>query len=139
VPNRNGVFLAVAAAWAEALHADEVVAGFNAEEAASFPDNSVEFVRAYNRSLRLSTRNGVEVRSYTARLRKPAIVRLGLKIGAPLDLIWCCYDGGGRMCGRCESCFRFIRGVSEAGSGAVEWLTHRHGRLPANLRSWSKS
>ena len=79
VPNRNGVFLAVAAAYAEALGADRLVAGFNAEEAATFPDNSEEFARAYTRSLRFSTRNAVRVKCYTSHLRKPAIVALGLR------------------------------------------------------------
>ncbi len=138
VPNRNGVFLAVAAAYAEALSAKEVVAGFNAEEAASFPDNSIEFARAYNRTLRLSTRNGVQVRSYTARLRKPAVVRLGLRIDAPLDLVWCCYDGGRRMCGRCESCLRFFRAVKQAGRAAVDWFVRCHPRLPPKRAlTWS--
>jgi len=129
VPNRNGVFLAIAAAWAEALGADQVVAGFNAEEAATFPDNSAEFIRAYTRSLRLSTKNAVKVKSYTARLRKPAIVALGLRIGAPMDLVWCCYEGGRRMCGRCESCMRFLRAVRKA--RAEKWFRSNHPRMPA--------
>jgi 7-cyano-7-deazaguanine synthase len=114
VPNRNGVFLAVAAAYAEALGAGRVVAGFNAEEAATFPDNSEEFAQATTRSLRFSTRNAVRVKSYTFRLRKPAIVALGLKIGAPMDLVWPCYEGGKKLCGRCESCLRFLRAIREA-------------------------
>jgi len=127
-PNRNGVFLAVAAAFAESLGADQVVPGFNAEEAATFPDNSPEFVTAYNRALRLSTLSRVKVRSYTARRRKPAIVRLGIEIGAPLDLAWCCYEGGRRLCGRCESCRRFLRAIAEA--RAEEWFRQNHRWMP---------
>ena len=127
-PNRNGVFLAAAAAHAEAWGAELTVTGFNAEEAASFPDNSPEFVAAFNRALRLSTRARVRVKSYTARLRKPAIVKRGLKIGAPLDLVWCCYDGGRTLCGRCESCRRFMRAICESGSSA--WFERHHPRLP---------
>jgi len=128
VPNRNGLFLAVAAAYAEALGAGKVVAGFNAEEAATFPDNSPQFVSAYNRGLRLSTRTGVRVKSYTGRLRKPAIVKLGLKIGAPIDRVWCCYECGKRHCGRCESCKRFLRAVQQSGSS--EWFSRHHHRMP---------
>ena len=128
VPNRNGVLLSVAAAYAEALGADEVVTGFNVEEAATFPDNSPEFVEAFNRTLRLSTRTGVRVKSYTARRRKAAILRLGVKIGAPLDLIWCCYEGGRRMCGRCESCLRLLRAAEEAGRTA--WFRRNHRAFP---------
>ena len=128
VPNRNGVFLAIAAAWAEALGAREVVAGFNAEEAATFPDNSEEFVREFNRGLRLSTRNRVRVRSYTLRRDKAGILRMGMRIGAPLDLVWCCYDGGRRLCGRCESCLRFLRAVEQ--TGQMEWFQRHHPRMP---------
>ena len=131
VPNRNGVFLAVAAAYAEALGADGVVAGFNAEEAAAFPDNSAAFVRAYNRSLQWSTRRAVKVVSYTARLRKDGILALGRKITAPLDLTWACYEGGRRMCGRCESCLRFVRAVQKTHS--VQWFQSHHNRLPPQL------
>ena len=59
VPNRNGVFIAIAAAFAESLGADLVVTGFNAEEAATFPDNSAAFAAAATESLRFSTANGV--------------------------------------------------------------------------------
>ncbi|MBD3292783.1 MAG: 7-cyano-7-deazaguanine synthase, partial [Armatimonadia bacterium] len=45
VPARNAVFISIAAAHAEALDCDTIVCGFNAEEAATFPDNSPEFVR----------------------------------------------------------------------------------------------
>lgn len=124
VPNRNGAFLAIAASFAEALGADQVVTGFNAEEAATFPDNSVAFLNATNRALRFSTKTGVRAVSYTSRLRKIDIVRMGMKIEAPLDLVWCCYLGGKRICGLCESCGRFLRAVHDA--GAEDWFRAHH-------------
>lgn len=127
-PNRNGIFLAVAAAFAESLGARRVVAGFNAEEAATFPDNSEAFMRAATQAMRFSTSNGVRVVSYTARLRKPQIVRLGLKINAPMDLVWCCYEGDKRLCGRCESCRRFLRAIDQADAAA--WFAVRHKLMP---------
>ncbi len=127
VPNRNGVFLAVAAAYAESLGAGRVVAGFNARRRRPF--RTLRGVpRAATRSLRFSTRNAVRVKSYTSRLRKPAIVALGLKIGAPMDLVWPCYEGGGRLCGRCESCLRFLRAIREA--RREDWFRANHARMP---------
>jgi len=131
VPNRNGIFLAVAAAFAEAWGADRIVPGFNEEEAASFPDNSGAFIRASNAALRLSTRSAVRVECYTTRRSKKSILALGMRIDAPLDLVWCCYDAGERMCGRCESCLRFVRAVEAVGAGA--WFRRRHRRLPPQL------
>lgn len=106
VPNRNGVFLSVAAAFAERYGCGVVVTGFNREEAAEFPDNSPEYVDAVNRGLEFSTRGGVRVISYTLSLTKREILRRGLEIGVPLEAIWSCYRGGERMCGSCGSCRR---------------------------------
>lgn len=115
VPNRNGVFINIAASLAEALNYDLIVAGFNAEEAATFPDNSVPFLEAVNLSLTYSTLSYPKVVSYTSRLDKPGIVSLGKELGAPLDKIWSCYLGEELMCGRCESCRRCIRAFKKAG------------------------
>jgi 7-cyano-7-deazaguanine synthase len=106
IPNRNGVFLNVAAAWAEGYGCDTVVTGFNREEAEEFPDNSREYVARVNAALELSTRNGVRVESFTLDLDKPAILRMGLEVRAPLSIVWSCYRSGERMCGRCASCLR---------------------------------
>ena len=113
VPNRNGVFIAIAAAFAESLGADRVVTGFNAEEAATFPDNSAAFAAAMTAALQFSTANGVRVMSYTQDLTKSKIVRLGRRIGAPLALVWSCYFGGDAPCGECESCARYQRALEE--------------------------
>jgi 7-cyano-7-deazaguanine synthase len=120
VPNRNGLFVNIAAAFAEGLEADTVVAGFNAEEAATFPDNSADFVAAANAALQRSTRTGVRLLSYTQDLGKADIVRLGRQIDAPLPAIWSCYLGGRDHCGRCESCARLERALRQA--GAWEWF-----------------
>ncbi len=112
VPNRNGVFLHIAATYAEAEQAAWVVAGFNREEAAGFPDNTGDFLDAVNGALRYSTRTGVRARSFTLDMDKRQIVQAGLKLGAPLESVWSCYLGGERLCGQCESCRRFQRAVA---------------------------
>ena len=114
VPNRNGIFLNIAAAYAEAMGADAVIPGFNAEEAATFPDNSREFLEQATKALRYSTSNHVTVGCYTAHLTKPAIVRLGQGLKVPWDLIWPCYFSGDQWCGQCESCLRSKRAFASA-------------------------
>ena len=116
VPNRNGVFLEVAAAVAEALGAGRVVVGFNREEGATFPDNTAEYAAAMNQALRFSTRGAVSIEAPTAALDKVEIVRAGLARGAPLELVWPCYEGGASPCGACESCQRFLRAADRAGA-----------------------
>lgn len=120
IPNRNGIFVNIAAAFAEGLGADTIVAGFNAEEAATFPDNAADFVAASNAALRYSTRSRPRLISYTQNLTKPDIVRLGRRLHAPIPSIWSCYLGGPEHCGRCESCARLERALRDA--GAWEWF-----------------
>lgn len=113
VPNRNGVLIAVASAFAEARSRQCVVVGFNREEAATFPDNSIEFMNHCTRALSCSTRNAVQVVSHTATLDKKAIVEAlrALARPFPFDAVWSCYHGDETRCGRCESCRRFERAL----------------------------
>jgi 7-cyano-7-deazaguanine synthase len=111
VPNRNGVFIEIAAAHAESLGATRLITGFNREEAVTFPDNSPAYVGAVNLALSYSTANGVQVVSFTGALDKKAIVALGRRLDAPLKQIWPCYEGGKRWCGECESCLRSLRAL----------------------------
>lgn len=114
VPNRNGIFLNIAAAYAEALGAHAVIPGFNAEEAVTFPDNSKEFMEQATRSLKYSTSNHVTVGCYTIHMKKPDIVRLGQGLKIPWELIWPCYFSGDKWCGQCESCQRSKRAFASA-------------------------
>ncbi len=115
VPNRNGLFINIAACFAEALGCALVVTGFNKEEAQTFPDNSVSFVERANEALAYSTKNCVRVVSYTQRLDKVDIVRLGKRLNVPWQFIWSCYYGEEKMCRECESCRRFFRAMEAAG------------------------
>jgi 7-cyano-7-deazaguanine synthase len=106
IPNRNGVFLNIGAAYAESYGADYVITGFNREEAAEFPDNREEYVSRVNEGLALSTRNRVRVVSFTQDMDKPKIIEKGHELGAPLSTVWSCYHSRELMCGRCGSCKR---------------------------------
>jgi 7-cyano-7-deazaguanine synthase len=116
VPNRNGLLVNVAAAYAESLGAEAVVCGFNAEEAATFPDNTPEFMQAAESLWRFSTAGGLRLISPTAAMDKAAIAREGQRLGAPLRLVWSCYRGGARQCWNCESCRRLRRALERAGA-----------------------
>jgi 7-cyano-7-deazaguanine synthase len=106
VPARNAVFVSIAAALAETVGADCVIAGFNREEAATFPDNSRAFVDAATAFLQLGTRDGLHVQSPTIDWDKPRIVAEAQRLGFGADDFWSCYHGGAAPCGRCESCVR---------------------------------
>lgn len=109
VPNRNGIFVNVAAGLAEAGLATRIYVGFNAEEAATFPDNSESYLKAANKALSYSTLNQTQVIAPTIAMKKPEILAELVKCDFPLNLIWSCYQGANRMCGVCESCQRLAR------------------------------
>lgn len=115
VPNRNGLFLNIAACVAEGEGFSEIVVGFNAEEAATFPDNSANFVDRVERCLELSTLSRPRLFVPTIGLNKTEIVRLGLSLDAPFGEVYSCYRGQKRQCGRCESCLRSMRAYEKAG------------------------
>jgi 7-cyano-7-deazaguanine synthase len=123
VPNRNGSFVAVAAAFAESTSTDSIVMGLNAEEAAAFPDNSEAFLKATNEALALSTLKGVRLESPTVGMTKSEIAREFMRLDIDPGLFWCCYEGGESLCGRCESCARAIRAFKAA--GGWDLVSHR--------------
>jgi 7-cyano-7-deazaguanine synthase len=112
VENRNGVFINIAAAVAEAAGCNFVIAGFNSEEAEQFPDNSAAYLERVNASLELGAGASVRVVSPTLGMRKREIVETGIRLKIPWKDIWSCYRDGPVMCGRCESCRRLARAVS---------------------------
>lgn len=122
VPNRNGIFLNIAAGFAESLGAEWVVPGFNKEEAATFPDNSDAFLKAATHSLSFSTANQVQVKCFTTDLMKTEIVATGLKLGLKLKWLWPCYFSGEKWCGQCESCLRSKRALEASGVSTAEYF-----------------
>jgi 7-cyano-7-deazaguanine synthase len=122
VPNRNGIFLNIAAGYAEALDAQIIIPGFNIEEASTFPDNSKDFMDELSRSLSYSTANRVRVECYTVEKNKIEIVQMGERSGVDWSLIWPCYFDLDKACGQCESCQRAKRAFSKNGVNYANFM-----------------
>lgn len=116
VPARNVVFLSIGAALAENFKYDTIVTGFDVEEAATFPDNTIEFVKRFNKMLELGTLTKTSVYAPLISMNKSDIVKRGLEIGAPLEWSWSCYNGSEKPCGTCESCLRRKRAFEISGT-----------------------
>ncbi len=110
VPARNTIFLSMALAWAEVLHADAIFIGVNAVDYSGYPDCRPEFIAAYEQMANLATRNGVtgepfKIVTPLIDLTKAEIIEAGHKLGMDYSLTVSCYqsDEEGRACGRCDS------------------------------------
>jgi len=115
VPARNLVFLALATAVAESLHARDLFIGVNALDYSGYPDCRPEFIDAYQTAARLGTTAPVTVHTPLVHLTKAGIVQLGTAVGAPLHLTLTCYRGLVPACGRCDACQLRRKGFAEAG------------------------
>ncbi|MGE0126802.1 MAG: 7-cyano-7-deazaguanine synthase QueC [Blastocatellales bacterium] len=117
VPFRNAHLLSIAASWAEVIGADRIYIGAVAEDSSGYPDCRPEFYEAFQRAIDVGTKpeTNVEIVTPVIHLRKSEIVKLGVELGAPLDLSWSCYKREDAACGECDSCALRLRGFREAG------------------------
>ncbi len=106
VPGRNVVFSSIALSFAEAEGAEKIIVGWDLEEAATFPDNSEEFLNAFNQLMEIGSLYDIQIEAPLINLNKKDIVKLGHDVRAPLELSYSCYMGEKEHCGLCESCMR---------------------------------
>jgi 7-cyano-7-deazaguanine synthase len=116
VPFRNAHFLSVAVSWAEVLGAEQVYIGAVEPDSSGYPDCRPAYYEAFNEVIKAGTKDGrIRVVTPLIAMRKAEIVRLGLELGAPLDLTWSCYSREDRACGVCDSCALRLRAFEAAG------------------------
>jgi len=113
VPNRNGVFINIAASFADSYNYTHIIFGANSEEATTFPDNSQEFISRINESLQYSTMVKPELVAPLINYNKKEIVKIGIEKKIPFNLIRSCYTDNQKHCGECESCLRLKRALTE--------------------------
>ncbi len=106
VPNRNGLFLNIAGAYADGEDFEYILIGANKEEAETFPDNTTNFINSVNVEFEYSTMKHPKVIAPLINSDKNDIVKLALENEIPLQFVKSCYAGGEKHCGKCESCTR---------------------------------
>ncbi len=106
VPNRNGLFLNIAACFCDSYGYDAIIIGANKEEGQTFPDNSKEFIDKINEEFKYSTKKQPSVIAPLINLDKNDIVKQAILRSVPLEFIHSCYNGNDKNCGHCESCTR---------------------------------
>ena len=119
VPFRNANILAACVSWAEALKAKAVFIGAVQEDSSGYPDCRVDFFSAFEIMVQLGTKpsTNLEIKIPIINLTKAEIIKLGMKLNAPLHLTWSCYKNEDKACGVCDSCALRLRGFQSAGVG----------------------
>lgn len=115
VPNRNGLFLNIAACYADSYGYRDIIIGANKEEAVTFSDNTEEFIHRICSEFEYSTLVKPNVRVPLIKYDKLQTVKVALEHKMPLDMVWSCYNSGEKHCGRCESCMRLKNALSGCG------------------------
>ncbi len=119
VPNRNALFINIAASFADAKEYDYIVIGANSEEAATFSDNSQKFIDDMNEVLKTSTNYNIKVIAPLIGMDKNTIVKKAMELDVPLKHINSCYNSTKGHCGHCESCARLKRALQQNGCDKI--------------------
>jgi 7-cyano-7-deazaguanine synthase len=123
IPARNMIFYSIAAYYAEVFGAEYIVGGHNKGDPEEFPDSSPSFFRLMNGLLRMGLwsyrQKAVKVLTPLKDKTKQEVVRLGLRLGAPLDLTWSCRFDAKRPCGKCSSCIERNQALSPVRAGTT--------------------
>ena len=104
VPNRNGLFLNIAASYADAFGYKYIIYGANKEEGCTFPDNTESFRQQISEGFKVSTLVQPQVIAPLINYTKDDIVRIAVEHKIPLEFVRSCYNSGEKHCGVCESC-----------------------------------
>lgn len=117
VPFRNANILSAAVSWAEVLVVNSIYIGAVEEDSSGYPDCRRTFYDTFEKTIDEGTRPKTNIKIITPliELSKKEIVLKGLKLNAPLNLTWSCYQNEVNPCEKCDSCTLREKGFQEAG------------------------
>ena len=113
VPNRNALFINIAASFCDSFGYNYILYGANKEEAGTFPDNTEEFRAQISELFKTSTLVHPQVIAPLINYTKGDIVKIAVENSMPLDLVMSCYNSGEGHCGKCESCHYLKKALLE--------------------------
>ncbi len=120
VPFRNGIFLALAAAWAEVVGIKEIVCGFNVIDSPNYPDTRKQFVQAMQEAINLGTKASlspekIKIIAPFLKMKKSDIIKEGLSLNVDYSFAISCYCGEEIPCQKCSSCVLRQKAWEEVG------------------------
>ncbi len=122
VPARNTIFLSIASSFAEKLDIQDIFIGANVVDYSGYPDCRPEFIKSFEKTINLGTKNGIEGKRFRIHtplieMTKADIIKNGHELGVDYSLTLSCYNptSKGLACGKCDSCKFRIEGFRQAG------------------------
>ncbi|WP_232385637.1 7-cyano-7-deazaguanine synthase QueC [Methanoregula boonei] len=116
VPNRNMVFLSLAASYAIGIGAGHLFYAAHAGDHAIYPDCRPVFVSAMSTAFHLCDWNDLVLQVPYLMLSKGDIAKKGIGLGVDYANTWSCYKGKERSCGKCGACTERLEAFREAGA-----------------------
>ena len=119
VPARNMIFYSIGAHYAEYLGAKWIIGGHNLHDAKFFKDASKKFIDKINILFRegclLCNDQAYQILLPLSRMNRKEIIRLAIKLKAPIELTWSCHREGTVHCGSCYACRQRLEAFDDLG------------------------
>lgn len=115
VPNRNMIFLALAAAFAESNDVTDIYYGAQRHDMYGYWDTTPDFLERVNQVFGLNRKAPVCIKAPFVTYSKTDILQAGLELEVDYRQTWSCYEGQERACGRCPTCAERLKAFAEVG------------------------
>ena len=120
VPFRNGIFLAMASAWADVKGIKEIVCGFHVLDSPNYPDTREDFVKSMEEAINRGTsfspeQDRLQILAPFVNKKKSEIIKEGLSLGADYSYSVSCYAGAEVPCQKCSACVLRQKAWEETG------------------------
>ncbi|MDQ3835461.1 MAG: 7-cyano-7-deazaguanine synthase [Thermoproteota archaeon] len=119
IPARNMIFYSISAHYAEYLGAKWIVGGHNIHDSKFFKDASKSFINKMNVLFKegclVCDGQPYQILLPLAKMNRKQIIRLAMRLKAPIELTWSCHREGAIHCGSCYSCRQRLEAFDELG------------------------
>ncbi len=113
VPNRNMIFLALAAAFAETNNVGDIYYGAQQHDMYGYWDTTPQFLAQLNNVYALNRKTAVQIKAPFVNHSKTDLLRIGVELGIDYGQTWSCYEGQERACGRCPTCAERLKAFAD--------------------------